>query len=755
MLLQVCDPATNDFKTWINVKGLIRYKLVRSGGSKPSSFTAYVSANSEEEDTSKVRFWPFQGIRVIETDGPLHDPNSRDTPQAYDVMYFAGRIDSVYLKEDPTRGRMWEINARCWLSVLQDNTINEGKWCSALFGARQKVGYDSKRKWKPTYSQDYGRPDYPWGEYRRFIIWDLVMNIISSYDDDGLDNLTGIERFWYSGETTQSVIAGIPYDNYLYKNGIGTMFPNSLPVQVDFTDKTQSILSCIQRLALTDPWSDGLDGPLGGDIDSVMLARAGAGAMELKFPSLSGINIPTNRRKGIGADLQMQMRTLEDNAGRTAEYIPKGWMCTGYHAYYGSKPSGRDSTPAYAIIEMDFGKDGMDLFTNATAGKDGDLDSSDIQLSAAGNVTNSGASTWDPKKGKFRTIKTKRVDLGNLADDLNKIKGGEQTASQARLSIDAISADIFNTTQISNGGVYRGTITISGRPKSLMTGMPIRPSEVIKLHIPHLGIEWSSTLEYLNIPNSSSDFIVEQFSYEWPDEKTIIEVTRPHPGTLIKGIYEAMSNQEIEKYGWDAISPWIPVHKLVPISTAVADPSQKWGLIDHEWTKYNNLNTVSTLAEVEMESKAGRKGSSWINSSVRVEWNPGMTNIDNNNIQLQFAIWDGFTMSGKFVLSGKTFYRDYNPMQETIRIFDPRDGGGEIKVTDKNKIQIKLPATLQDHVSFMTPTAWANINTAWLTGTNEGGPPQALPYPVDPNRPGWVTRDTGNLLIRIKAKKKS
>lgn len=758
MILQICDPKTNDFTTWITVSGLIRFRVVRSAGSRPSTLVAYVAANKEESEISNTRFWPFQGIRVVETDGTYHA--DKNVPVSEDPMYFAGRIDNVYLKEDIEKGRVWEIHARCWLGVLADNNVTDGRWASCIGSTRKPSGqgFGIDKPWEPKYV-DKLRPTTltPWGEFRSYIIWDLCMNAVPTYDAKGGDNLLGIAGFAAYGNISGRSDADYPL--------IELRRPNSLPVSVSFTNPDQSILSAIQSIANSDPWCDGLYGEaLLFDIDSTYLATDATVNVGLNYAKIIKQKLPPGTRRGIGGDLQMQIRKAGDGAGRTAEYLPKGWQFTGVYAYYGKKPPTRENTAAQAIAEIDFGRDGLDTYTSAVLNSGGQAttDILDSNTSSSGEVTatQSAMSTWDPAKGKFRAKKTKRVELPGLKEDLSKLKSGEEKGSLARASVDAAAASIFNTLASSNGGIYRGNITIAGRPKSLKTKLPIRPGELMKLHIPHLGIKWADYEEPNYLPNNNSDFVIEQWSYEWPDERTVFELTKQQPGSIMKSMFEVFPTVADSLATNEVASPWVPIYKVRNDPTAPSTANKTIYLYDLVWNDLTSTNKPPN-DNWEMFATCQRDGSSQIdNTSVEIQWRPKVGTLDKNSIVVQFGIWDGMTTAGTFRLTnGSTLAKDYHPIQETVRDIEFNNDywrtDGYVKLMDNKEIVVHLPYQLDGSGNVIDMDAWEALNTQWLTSSVYGEfIPTALNYPSDPAHPSWITRNTPNLLIRIRVKKK-
>ena len=92
VILQACDAASNT--VFQNVVGVLKVKVTRNGGCRPATMTALVASDPlQDGPTSGLkRFYPFMGIRVVESDDATVSSNDR--------LYFSGRVDSAFLKED-------------------------------------------------------------------------------------------------------------------------------------------------------------------------------------------------------------------------------------------------------------------------------------------------------------------------------------------------------------------------------------------------------------------------------------------------------------------------------------------------------------------------------------------------------------------------------------------------------------------------------------------------------------------------------
>lgn len=760
MILQVTDPKTNEFTgRWVTIQGLIKFRIVRSAGSKPSTLVAHVSTTALEENfKTNTRFWPFQGIRIIEDDvnpRPAELATDPNVVNLIDVMYFAGRIDSAYLKEDPERGRVWEISARCWLGLLADNNIGEGKWMTPKDTKRGKPVSLYGDKYKPFYEEYYGRPDVGWGEYRYNIIADLVSNIVPNFGERQasgywIDNNIGI---W-----------GINYSKLVepYKNdtsiespfkGISIRFPNSLPIQIKFENSEETILQAIQRVAESDPWCDGLAGDTYIDIDATyftLIDGAGIHTERTRYNNNITMDYVKNSRRGVGGDLQMAIRTVADGAGRLGEYVPRGWQFTGFYAYYGKKPTTRNNTKAHGIVEIDFGRDGLEKYT-VTIGNEGSIDMDPTELNPSGAiVADKSSEKWDPINGLFRTKKTKVYKFDSMKDDMTKILGVEADSSKVRYNVDLAASNLINTLTASNGGINRGTITIVGRPKSLYTKLPIRPAEIIKLHIPHLGLEWSETVEATYTPNESSDFVVEQWSYDWPDERTVIEVTKAAPTNISTAVSKVLSTYAAShKDIYIAQSGWIPIYPL-----RLSKPSAEWpsGNGNHNiYRKPNGQWTTSNVSDQDARVTNENAGS----YAITFSWDSPDSNVKRQDVVVEFGFyggnkapteWDNNVKNDKIVPSSIRTVNDNKLRAST--------GLGSIDIVKKNnktKIVGILPVEIQSLEGYFTEGIWNQMAESWknLDPANNVAPA----WPKDPKAVGFVTVNSPNLVVRFKIKK--
>lgn len=744
MILQTCNPATNDFVNWVTVPGLIKFKVVRSAGSKPSTLVAHVSTNTVESTTP--RFWPFLGIRIIETD--VDNRSDRSVPKSTDVMYFAGRIDAAYLKEDPGRGRIWEITARCWLSVLADNNMNDGRWVSAQFSSRGKYKngspiYTSADKFSPKYMDNYGRTDGvpPWGEFRQNIIWDLCMNIVPSYDTSFNDNKLGIIGF-----------------------GASISPPNSLPVAVSFTDTNKSILSVIQELAESDPWcanySEYIDASYFGTLGDIDLSGLNA----------STPTLPANARKGIGGDLQMQINYASDGAGRTAEYVARGRDFNGFYANYGPKPDTRANTVSFPIAEVDFGKDGLDIYTSASLDSGGSL-SSDYSYYSDGMISSGqGDSVWNPSQGKFRVRKTRVLNLKDAQQNLSFLNSASSTqqSSIGRLSADYAISQIVNSFMNSNGGANRGRITLAGRPKNRSTNVVLRPAEIIKLHIPHLNIKWSNTVESNDTPNSNCDFVVEQWSYEWPEERTIVELTRQQPISLSSSVSSILTN--IARGNYIDSTGWIPLWLTTPTWAASfpsnfpfysADATKRilWRNTNGTWRsvayprplpdsdKDWDLLLETSLDRIQQDLNTGANDYFRTNNKrIQLTWQARNPDVDVNRIvgEAAFYIYNK-SLSTDSSNGYLTLTKDINVVNSSIFQFDIVSQGGAVHLSpDPSKIMIDIP---YEFGRYGDPIMSDDF---WRTNILNNAPGSFL-FPKDIKNPSKITWNSSCLLVRFNA----
>lgn len=523
VILQACDAASNTvFQT---VVGVLKIKVTRNGGCRPATMTALVASDPlQDGPTSGLkRFYPFMGIRVVESDDATVSSNDR--------LYFSGRVDSAFLKEDDQYGRIWEIKARCWLSVLQDNYIDVGRWWSADLSSVRGTIFNRYEPYTANYVGYYQNrssvnlqgplnvQDMTPGEYRKNIIFDLAMNVVQSYNLSGQDTLVGVAGFTYS------------------------FAPNSKKIQFNAENSARlNILDTIRELARSDPWWPNY--PFSnGEVD----------AYDLLFPPppyMNGTGVA-----GIGGELQAMAQTVADG-GRTLEYYARGRQNANMNYSYGNP---NRVTGVDAIVSYDFGRTGEDVFSRSrTEGKGLSRSGTPVSTGGTGEAIPEMETTWDPARGLFRVRREWASRLQSYSGEWNRQNDVDELKRVAGRALRdaAIAGFVSGAEALSNtrGGPSRGTITVIGRPNDPVGGV-IRPGELTHVEIPHLGL--------YGLSDKSTEFTIDSWSYEWPTEMTTIQLSRSGISDLGTQLASMLlsSNDTINALqdgydtGWQRLSP--------------------------------------------------------------------------------------------------------------------------------------------------------------------------------------------------------
>lgn len=518
LLLQSASPFNNDpTQGWQDLTGLKTVKLVRSSPSIPASLEVTIIADQTTDAAPDVpgsppgkRFYPYLNIQLV----------IRLLPAANDIPLFIGRLDHAELDDGPPR--IWRLYARDWLSVLADNNVNNGRWNSAPGVQPVQPGpitpdlarnlpntFNPGTIYVPAYVGDYatrggnnGAP--PGGEFRKYIIEDLCLNIV------GLD----------SSQLGQPL--GLTGVNL-------TLAPNSKPVVWSAADLGEvSILDAIRDLITADPWC-GLTGPSGcpasAVVDTVDLVSA-------NFPNTSG----------IGGELQIAPYQTGNEFGRIAQYFARGAFGQGLVFVY---QSDEVATATAQIISCDFSRSGADIFSRVRSFGRGDATSrqfnpSDGWVGGFGggetgnppqNVPAAGIyvpmeTIWAPTSGNYKVRResssraTTAVGYSGFSETPNVPESSQVLSRDLKDRAFAQMWGAANGLSATMGGTNSGQITLAGPPLTNTpgSGILLQPGFACTVIIPHLGLTSQN--------GASSRFVMDTISYEWPLDQTTITLSR-------------------------------------------------------------------------------------------------------------------------------------------------------------------------------------------------------------------------------------
>jgi hypothetical protein len=443
-------------------EGLISFSVTREGNSSPSQLEVVMAAVENQDKAAVKRFYPYLAVRLVD--------------EAHDFMPFLGRIDTAQLKELNDGSRVWVINARDWLAVLADNLVDRGKWWSSSPG--RGTNHGNSDAWIPNYVGDYDNTGGAKGEYRRFIIMDLALNVIAN-NSIGLADVVVLHA------------------------------PNSKRVEVNLDrDNSTTILDAIRELARSDPY-----GTFAGEVDGKAIADAG-------YPAGSG----------FGGELQIRFGRTSDD-GRHAEYFSRGTYDSTLRCTYGP-PSVLTTHP---IFEYHFDGEGADIFSRSKpigrgeGGYDKSTSTAGTGVEVPGMET-----TWDPENGLFKVRRDAAVRFdGTVGDRLQEDApgGSEDEILRARGNRDAAYGVLLSgKAALSNrrGGPLRGNITVPGWPMRDDATSLLRPGDLLTVDIPQRGID-------------GQQFICTKWKYAFPEDVTVIEIARVQATTVSEHIIQGKS----------------------------------------------------------------------------------------------------------------------------------------------------------------------------------------------------------------------
>ena len=577
--LEVANADTNLDGDWIYIESISEFTLERKIGATPARLIVRVPINYINSNTlNKFKFDPFQRIRLLHQDPDVvrrytaagsngvtvfdivdhANPPDNYTPptvsmtearQRLQEKWFSGFIQSAELKQGPS-GRYWEITALDNLVVLQNNNVAfAGKWRSAYKSAGARGGADFLNQVNPDsiYNPDYTRPVertkfnsgppkflggaagiYPKvnnkyvGEYRKYIIQDLALNIVPP-DKKGL---------------TDVVFPDIsnPVQKYF--------LPNSKPITKDFNqEKRLTILDAIRGLMYTDPF----------------LHDSGYSPDEVNSDDIQ--RSTSRSRSGVGGEFQMKYSWKYDREG-VAEYFQRGTRWSGLALYHGVPLQGSEflllhAPKTHEIIEHNLQYDANDLYTRVIVlSKGGDLVGSY-------NINTNAESNWSRGQLTIGTTKSLIVQLNTdiprewIASDQRDpvhLNGSESNF------INDLVKPLIDSIQTGYLGVRVPSITVAGDPryKSDPSNGNVDPNAYLpdfqfRLPMPGENI-------FVNIPSMDNFyewFTISGWKYSYPENKTVFALGRPAKSSyeeakaeLERSLSEIFNRESVQDTGW-------------------------------------------------------------------------------------------------------------------------------------------------------------------------------------------------------------
>lgn len=502
LIFQTPDPANNNPESgWNDLPGLFEVVLTRYGPAVPGALEIRIIADDQDSagDPGK-RFYPYLNVRLVM-------PQDNRTQ---DIVLFIGRMDHAELKEESFgTPRHWWITCRDWLSVLADNMVGPGLWRSIDIDTfRGPISRDGvtpvtrNDKWDGAYVDRWNlsnsAPVYHFGEFRRYIIEDLALNIVQAQDPT-------------------IPVGPLPPDP-VGLLGISQDFPpNSKPINYRLADLKQvTVLDAIRALLQSDPWCGPGCSPCPGDAGLVDGYNISQGA-----PGVS----PYTACAGFGGEFQIAPYTLsnpDNHTGRVASYFRRGNFDSGAVYSYQANFSG----PATSYIESyQFAHEGADIYSRVRPQGSGES----AQNNEVSSITPGGGEGvvfpdmevhWLPEAGQYRVRREPNSQDQASVGFAGYISGESETDFiHARSLNDRGYANLISggSALISQrGGIHQGTIVVMGPPITPViytSSTVLTPGYACHVTIPQLGL-------------NMEEFIIDGIKYTWPDDKTQLVLSR-------------------------------------------------------------------------------------------------------------------------------------------------------------------------------------------------------------------------------------